>query len=178
YHGPLATTFRRLKTFSLAGLTLTTTMVPFIFIVESNLPATARLALASMAIGTSVFSTAVLGWSSKPYVTTLRRLTPTENGGAEGLEMTTFTWRLQERNTRIYDPTFLVATERPLAKWELAESVILSNSSGDETRSISPGQEETVAETMDKAGKILGRWIVTWGNNGEGTCRQVGDIVR
>jgi hypothetical protein len=41
---------------------------------------------------------------------------------------------------------------------------------------VRPGSEETVAETMDGAGNVLGRWIVTWGENGEGSCRAEGRI--
>lgn len=41
-----------------------------------------------------------------------------------------------------------------------------------------PGKEETVAETMDKTGAVVGRWIVKWEENGTGTCRQVGSVVR
>lgn len=40
------------------------------------------------------------------------------------------------------------------------------------------GLEETVAETMTGNGTIVGRWIVKWGVDGAGTCRQVGHVVR
>lgn len=101
YHGPLAATFRRLKIFSLSSLTLSTTLAPFMFLVESNLPLTARFALASIAIGTSGLSTALVGWCGQPYVTTLTRLKPEENDGVEGLEMTTLTLALHPRITRV-----------------------------------------------------------------------------
>lgn len=45
-------------------------------------------------------------------------------------------------------------------------------------KSMIPGQEETVAETMDKNGRVLGRWVVTWGEGGEGICHQVGSVIR
>lgn len=68
---------------------------------------------------------------------------------------------------------FLVETKRAFAKWELAEALVLPAS-----KSITPGTEETVAETTDKDGNVVGRWIVTWGENGEGICHEVGHIIR
>lgn len=76
----------------------------------------------------------------------------------------------------MYDPEFLVETSRPFAKWELADSIVLSTAANTKTPLL--GQEETVAETMDKTGKVLGRWVVKWGENGEGTCREVGSVIR
>lgn len=101
YHGPLAPTFRRLKIFSLASLGLSATLAPFMFLIESNLPMTARFALAGIALGTSGTSTALVGWCGKPYVTTLRRLKQDENGGTEVIEMSTLTLTLQPRLTRV-----------------------------------------------------------------------------
>jgi len=143
------------------------------FIVESNLPMSARVSLASIAVGTSGISTALVGWYGQPYVITLRHLTPEENGGAEGIEMTTQTLLLRLRVTRVYDPTFLVETKRAFAKWELAETLVLPNN-----KTVELGQEETVAETMDKEGNVLGRWIVKWGEGGVGKCHEVGKVVR
>jgi hypothetical protein len=77
----------------------------------------------------------------------------------------------------VYDPSFLVETRRAFAKWELAEKVMVSTSE-DDSRRVTPGQEETVAETVDKEGKPIGRWVVTWDENGEGTCRELGNVVR
>lgn len=61
----------------------------------------ARVALASIAVGTSGISTGLVGWCGKPYVNTLRHLTPEENGGAEGIEMTTITLLLNTRVTKV-----------------------------------------------------------------------------
>ncbi|TFY81327.1 hypothetical protein EWM64_g2683, partial [Hericium alpestre] len=47
YTGPLTPTFKRLKIFSLSSLGLSFVLSPFIFIIESSLPLTARLGLAS-----------------------------------------------------------------------------------------------------------------------------------
>ncbi|KAF8648517.1 hypothetical protein AX16_006223 [Volvariella volvacea WC 439] len=172
YNGPLAPTFRRLKIFSLSSLGLSTTLAPFMFLVESNLPFSARLALAGIAIGTSGISTGLVGWCGKPYVTNLKYLKP-DSDDTHGLELTTLTLTLQPRITRVYDECFLVETKRPFAKWELAEKLVLPPS-----RTAAPGQEETVAETFDKNNTVLGRWVVTWGEGGEGKCREVGSVIR
>ncbi|KIJ65963.1 hypothetical protein HYDPIDRAFT_27174 [Hydnomerulius pinastri MD-312] len=181
YHGPLTQTFRRLKIFSLASLGLTFTMAPFIFIVESSLPFSARIFLAAMAITTSSISTALVGWSGAPYVVDLRRLTPAENGGIEGIEMTTLTLTLKKLTTRVYDSDFLVETRRPFAKWELAQEVQLPSPSEDAvtaSKAGSPGEKETVAETLDHKGEIVGRWIVQWGEGGVGSCQATGRVLR
>lgn len=101
YLGPLGSTFRRLKIFSLSSLALSTTLAPFIFVIESNLPPTARLALASIAITTSMTSTVMVAWVGKPYVTDLRYIRPEENGGAEGMEMTTMSLTMKPRVTTV-----------------------------------------------------------------------------
>jgi len=181
YHGPLTQTFRRLKIFSLASLGLTFSMVPFLFIVESSLPASARIFLTATAISTSSISTALVGWCGAPYVVDLRRLTPAENRGVEGIEMTTLTLTLKRLTTRVYDSDFLVETSRPFAKWELPleiqlpppdEDIITAGKAG------APGEEETVAETLNDKGEVVGRWIVEWGKNGIGSCRGTGKVLR
>jgi hypothetical protein len=90
-----------------------------------------------------------------------------------GIEMTTLTLTLSSLTTRVYDPAFLCDTTRAFARWELARSVQLPP---EDAVSVRPGSEETVAETMDGAGNVLGRWIVTWGENGEGSCRAEGRV--
>lgn len=184
YVGPLTQTFRRLKIFSLSSLALAGSLSPFIFIVESSLPSTARVALAATALATSGVSTALVSWCGRPYVTTLRRLSSTaptaqhtthshnENAPA-GIELTTLTLALTPRATRVYDPAFLGDATRAFARWELARSVQLPP---EDAAAVRPGEEETVAETLDSAGKVIGRWIVTWGENGEGSCRAEGRV--
>ena len=78
YRGPLTTTFRRLKILSLSSLTLTFALSPFFFILETtaSVPVVGRLALAGIAMATSGVSTALVAWCGRPYVTTLRFLTP------------------------------------------------------------------------------------------------------
>lgn len=181
YHGPLTQTFRRLKIFSLSSLGLSCIMTPFIFIVESSLPISARIVLATTALSTSSISTALVGWSGAPYVVDLQKLSPADNGNIEGIEMTTLTLALQRLVTRVYDADFLVDTKRPFAKWELAQSVQLPSSKEDALMAMkggAPGEEETIAETFNSAGKIVGRWIVRWENDGAGTCRGTGKVVR
>ncbi|KAH7928685.1 hypothetical protein BV22DRAFT_1004269 [Leucogyrophana mollusca] len=156
-------------------------MAPFIFIVESSLPFSARIVLAATALSTSSISTALVGWCGAPYVVDLRRLTPAENGGIEGIEMTTMSLTLNKLITRVYDSDFLVDTKRPFAKWELAESVLLPPAEEDAVSAAkmgAPGQVETVAETMNSKGEVLGRWIVKWGEGGSGSCEGTGKIVR
>lgn len=95
--------------------------------------------------------------------------------------MTTVNLFLQPRITKVYDPSFLIETHRPLAKWELAQEIALSGNSpesGDSKSHPVPGQEETIAETMNQKGEISGRWVVKWKENGMGVCHQVGHIIR
>ncbi|KAH7883292.1 hypothetical protein F5I97DRAFT_1791393, partial [Phlebopus sp. FC_14] len=181
YHGPLTQTFRRLKIFSLASLGLTCTMAPFLFIVESSLPVSARIVLATTALSTSGISTALVGWCGSPYVVDLRRLTPAENGGIEGIEMTTLTLTLKKLTTRVYDSDFLVDTNRFFAKWELAEEVQLPPPGEDPAQAAkagAPGEMETVAETLSDKGEVVGRWLVKWGEDGAGKCHATGKVVR
>jgi hypothetical protein len=213
YVGPLTRTFRRLKIFSLSSLALASSLSPFIFIVESSLPSTARAALATTALATSGVSTALVAWCGRPYVTTLRNLASTStstsppsppNSTSEaqkqlqdqdqdhqeqtaahshshnenvpaGIELTTLTLTLSPLTTRVYDPAFLCDTTRAFARWELARSVQLPS---EDAVGVRPGSEETVAETMDGAGNVLGRWIVTWGEDGEGSCRAEGRVEK
>lgn len=174
YHGPLSATFKRLKIFSLSSLGLSITLAPFMFLVESSLPFPARIALASIAIGTSGLSTALVSWCGSPYVYTLKRLTTSD--GREGLELITSSLIMKARVTRVYDPYFLIETRRPFAKWELAKELTLPPERS--LDSIVPGKEETVAETLDHDGNILGRWIVQWDEKGQGKCHEAGSVIR
>ncbi|KAF9061804.1 hypothetical protein BDP27DRAFT_1428569 [Rhodocollybia butyracea] len=164
-------------------------MAPLIFIIESQLPIFARTGLALMAVSTSGVSTGVIAWAAHPYVLILRRIDPANNGGTKGLEFVTANWRLQKRITRVYDTTFLTTTDRPFAKWQLAEKLVLpeqaepSSASPASLPNLTPaqGSQETVAETFDASGDLIGSWIVTWDNHegrGVGTCRAVGTVVK
>ena len=90
--------------------------------------------------------------------------------------MTTLTLGLRERITSVYDTSFLKETSRAFAKWELAERVVVEGKEQRE-RAVA-GTQETVAETVDAKGGLVGSWVVTWGENGEGTCKQVGKVKR
>ncbi|KAI9507986.1 hypothetical protein F5148DRAFT_1284519 [Russula earlei] len=199
YVGPLTQTFRRLKIFSLSSLALACSLSPFIFIVESSLPSTAplvawcgrpyvttlrRLATApssSTGTGTGTGTPSLTSASSttsdadvpgQEQATHSHSHSHNENAPA-GIELTTLTLALSPRATRIYDPAFLGDTMRAFARWELAPRVQLPP---EDAGGVRPGTEETVAETLDGAGNVLGRWIVTWGENGEGSCRAQGRI--
>jgi hypothetical protein len=171
YRGPFASTYRNLKIFSLSSLALSSAFTPLIFVMESSLSFAPRLALASVTLLTGGLSTAMIAWCGRPYVTLLRNLNPAENGGLHGLEMTTTTMFLHPLLTRVYDINFLVDTKRPFAKWELAQTTTVPASKVN-------NREETVAETFDRHGQIIGRWIVTWDGQGNGTCRKVGKVAR
>lgn len=184
YHGPLATTFRRLKILSLSSLTLTFALTPFIFVLEttSSVPLAGRFALAGIAMATSSVSTALVAWCGRPYVTTLRFLELER--GAEGaaaeraLEMTTLTLGLHKRVTTVYDTAFLVPTSRPFATWELAEAFQLAEAEVQTARAEGriPG-EETIAETRTAEGAVIGRRVVSWDEHGVGTCKDIGQVV-
>ncbi|GJE91383.1 hypothetical protein PsYK624_075330 [Phanerochaete sordida] len=190
YEGPLAQTFRRLKIFSVSSLALSTAMTPFIFMIEttSAVPIVARVALAGTVLMTSGVSTALVAWCGRPYVTRLHwfhpedaSATPSKAAGKAptGMELVTATLTLRKRITRVYDTAFLVPTSRPFAKWELAEAFQLppAEAAAEKAKGNLP-REETIAETLDESRQVVGRWIVSWDENGSGTCRQMGKIQR
>jgi hypothetical protein len=172
YQGPLTNTFRRLKIFSLSSLTLSAALSPFVFVIEaSGIPLSARFALAGIAISTSGVSTALIAWCGSPYVTKLQRVEK-----EHALQMTTLTLGLHERITSVYDTSFLKETSRAFAKWELADHIRLEGKE-QQQRAVA-GTQETVAETTDAKGGLVGSWVVTWGEDGEGTCKQIGKVNR
>ncbi|KAF9240922.1 hypothetical protein BU15DRAFT_45485, partial [Melanogaster broomeanus] len=157
--------FRCLKIFSLASLGLTFAIAPFIFIVESALFMSVRifLACAAISITGSSISIALVTWCGAPYVVDLRRLTPAENGGIEGIEVTTLTLTLKRFTTRVYESDFLIRTSRLFAKWRLAQEIQLpppSEVTGMAGKGGGPREEETVAEAQDEKGGIIGQWII------------------
>jgi hypothetical protein len=191
YYGPLSQTWRRLKIFSVSSLTLSTIMTPFMFLIEttSAVPLVARIALAGTVLTTSGISTAVVAWCSRPYVNKLHyfhvedtsAVTPSQAAGKvlSGMELITTSLTLRKRITRVYDTAFIVPTSRPFSKWELAEAFQLppAEAAAEKAKGNLP-REETIAETLDEKGSVLGRWIVKWDADGSGTCRQVGKIQR
>ena len=179
YTGPLTRTFRNLKLFSLSSLAMATSLTPFMFIIESSLPFGARCALAATAVTTSGISTMLVGWAGSPYVVGIEGVKESADGKEkeefDAVRIETRSLLLQPVYTTVYDPAFLGDTRRPLAKWELVERLDAPQSEPEGSR----GGEETVAETCDKTGKVLGRWIVQWDTNGKtGVCRGTGNIQR
>lgn len=157
YQGPLARTFHSLKVFSLSSLTLCVTTVPFIYVIDASLATSARTAIVAFAIATSSLSTGLVNWFASPYVQYMRRL-PQRVGA---VEIVTKNILLQDRMTRVYDPMFLGPTKRHFAKWELVGEIAaeVSNDASPERR---PGGTEVAAETFDKQGNLLGRWLIKW----------------
>lgn len=190
YIGPLGQTFRRVKIFSLSSLSLSLLMTPFIFMLETSsaVPLIGRIALTGTVIVASTVSTALVAWCGRPYVNKMQWFPIQDSAPAPtqateqrhtGVELTTTTLTLRDRITRVYDSAFLVPTNRPFARWELAEAFKLppAEASAEKANGDLP-REETIAETMDKNGKIVGRWIVKWDEDGSGTCRGTGKIVK
>ena len=97
--------------------------------------------------------------------------------GGTALEMETKTLLLKPRLTTVWDAQrFLKETNRPFAKWELANQVSLNKGEA------APVQlEETVAETKDDKGEVVGRWIVNWKQEDGGwigDCSPRGKVIR
>ena len=93
--------------------------------------------------------------------------------------MTTLTLALRERRTTVYDAAFLVPTSRPFATWELAEAFRLPEAEVESARKegLIP-RDETIAETRTKDGELVGSWVVSWDEDGVGTCQEVGQVAR
>jgi hypothetical protein len=65
-----------------------------------------------------------------------------------------------------------------MAKWELAKSITLGSDRMMEQGTPAVGSHETVAETVDEKGQVIGRWVVEWTEGGEGTCHEAGSVIR
>lgn len=114
YQGPLTDTMRRLKMFSLTSLGLTTTLTPFIFLIEAeSVPFMARCALAATAMVTSgtatgvfifyihcssLISSALVSWGARSYVA---RMQKTGEGDSTTYEFETANIFLRKRITRV-----------------------------------------------------------------------------
>ncbi|CAE6417940.1 unnamed protein product [Rhizoctonia solani] len=173
YRGPLSTTFRNLKLFSLSSLSLASALTPFIFIIDAPLSVSARIALAVTALGTSISSTALIAWCGKPYVVSMRRAQ-----GSDAVELTTTDVFLRERRTTVLDPRFFQTTSRPFATWELPESF---TADPEPTAQRAAGSAEPVAVTRDSSGDIVGRCVIEWNaKDGQlfGLMREEGYAIR
>ncbi|ELU42076.1 hypothetical protein AG1IA_03899 [Rhizoctonia solani AG-1 IA] len=173
YRGPLSTTFKNLKLFSLTSLSLASALTPFIFIIDAPLSLSARIALAVTALGTSISSTALIAWCGKPYVVSMRR-----KSGSDAIELTTTNVFLREQYTTILDPRFLQPTSRPFATWELPESVTTDlDCSGKRVA----GSAELIALTRDRLGNVVGKYTVEWSEKDgqlSGAVRKEGSPIR
>ena len=176
YSGPLAETWKRLKLFSFASLGLAAAITPFFFILESTVPMAGRAMLGGVAIGSSSLSTALIGWCAAPYVTSLT----VENDGT--IKFTTKSFFMKSLETTVYDKGFLRPATRSMAHWQLAQEVRLNKEGAERAiAGLEDGKEETVAETRDEKGDILGWWVVRWrreGDNYVGECTRSGNVVQ
>ncbi|KIY46179.1 hypothetical protein FISHEDRAFT_31733, partial [Fistulina hepatica ATCC 64428] len=173
YHGPLTKVIRRAKIFSLSSLALTTLASPVMFVL-ADISVLGRLSLVGTCFAASALSTAMIAVFARPYVTTFRKLYPREEKASTSpiIELTNNNLFLQPTTTRVYDHQFIVQSARSLCTWELAKNVQVPKDT------VTPGQEETVAETFDPSGVLLGRWIVRWDEDGQGECYEVGRVHR
>ncbi|KAL1756698.1 hypothetical protein FB107DRAFT_210890 [Schizophyllum commune] len=172
YRGPLAPTMRKLKYVTMSTLALTSAAVPVMFLTQSSLSPVALISLTGTVLATSGISTGLVAWGCGPYVTRLRKLRDAARTGGEVVEMNTWSVFLRERTTRVYMTEALVKTERPLATWMLAPYLQRP------ADSVVPGTEQVVAETLNDEGEVIGRWLVVWGEEGYGVCREVGKVIR
>ncbi|CAE6487626.1 unnamed protein product [Rhizoctonia solani] len=173
YQGPLSTTFRNLKLFSLSSLSLASALTPFIFIIDAPLSISARIALAATALGTSISSTALIGWCGKPYVVSMRKAL-----GSGAIELITTDVFLRQRCTTVLDPRFFQSTSRPFATWELPESFTADS---DPNSQRIAGFVESIAVTRDSSGNIIGQCVVEWNErDGQlfGVMREEGRAIR
>ncbi|TRM69035.1 hypothetical protein BD626DRAFT_446701 [Schizophyllum amplum] len=171
YRGPLAATMRRLKYVTMSTLTLTSAAIPIMFLTQSSLSPLALVSLTGTVLATSGISTGLVAWGCGPYVSRLRKLREPE-AGTEVVEMSTWSVFLRERTTKVYMTDALVKTERPLATWMLAPYIQRP------PESVVIGTEQVVAETLNDKGEVIGRWLVVWGEEGMGVCREVGKVIR
>jgi len=123
----------------------------------------------------SGISTALVGVYCSSYVSFIRRIQDDTNK-LSGLEIGTSNLFLQPRLTTVFDPAFLQDSTRFFTKWQLADRVTVDPKLLPSR--LSSEQEETVAETKNAQGKVLGRWIVRWTPSGTGECQPVGKVVR
>ena len=176
YSGPLTETWKRLKLFSFASLGLAAAITPFFFILESTVPMAGRAMLGGVAIASSSLSTALIGWCTVPYVTSL---TVVHDGT---IKFTTKSFFMKSLETTVYDKGFLRPATRYMAHWQLAKEVRLSKDEAEwAIAGLEDGKEETVAETRNEKGDVLGWWVVRWRREGDsfvGECTRSGNIVQ
>jgi len=57
---------------------------------------------------------------------------------------------------------FLGQARRPFTKWQLQDAVEVDTLQDGGASRRRAGETEVVAETLDKNGKVLGRWVAEW----------------
>jgi len=176
YSGPLTETWKRLKLFSFASLGLAAAITPFFFILESTVPMAGRAMLGGVAIASSSLSTALIGWCAAPYVTSF---TVAHDGA---VKFTTRSFFMKSLETTVYDKGFLRPATRFMAHWQLAKAMRFSKEEAEQAiAGLEDGKEETVAETRNEEGDVLGWWVVRWRKEGDGyvgECTRSGNIVQ
>jgi hypothetical protein len=158
----LAETWKRLKLFSFGSLGLAAAITPFFFILESTVPMAGRAMLGGVAIASSSLSTALIGWCAAPYVASL---TVVHDGT---IKFTTKSFFMKSLETTVYDKGFLRPATRYMAHWQLAKVIRLSKQEAERAIvGLEDGKEETVAETRNEKGDVLGWWVVRWRREGD-----------
>jgi len=166
YQSPTEQPVKILKMFCVFGTGTTLLASPLLLLVDAPLPMVARVSGIGMALFGTASTAAFVSKFFSGYVLSVHR---EANEGP--LVFRTADLFLRTRRTSVYDPSFIVRSTRPSAKFELARRV-------EGAQGGQPGTEETVAETTDAAGKVLGRWVVSWKEGGVGECRAEGNIVQ
>ena len=174
YVGPSNTIIRIHKTLHMSMMAGAVLGSPYILQSVSEFPPAFQVGILGTTAAVWGVITLYIMMSTGPYVAYLRWL-PHTGKGPEPIEMVTFTWNLRRRTTRVYNPAFLIDADKPFTVWKLARRFRLPPFVA---HIVTPGDEEVVAETFDRSGKVIGSWIVTWGDDGQGYCRSEGTIQR
>lgn len=186
YTGPMASTFRRLKIFSLGSLFLASSFTPIFLLAPSELSMSGRVGLSLTALVTSVVSTSLVGWVGAPCVFKMK-LVEDSQWKKPIMELEQMDWKLRQLRTRVYQPCFLRPTSRPFATWELAESAAGGMESEVNTRTATAPSDESqpdkdrilVADTVaSKTGKVTGKWWATRSDGGQWACHGEGSVSR
>ncbi|KAN0061024.1 hypothetical protein ACQY0O_006758 [Thecaphora frezii] len=186
YEGPLARTFTRLKLFSLCSLALASTFGPVLMLAPGEISMAGRVGLCLTALSTSGVSTALIAWIGQPYAGRMHLLAKGEKEAGPKIRIETVSWKLKSMVTTVYEPSFLRATSRPFATWELTNAPPPLAVSSNETN---VAVTKVVSETVEaKTGKVVGRWIAKYdattmtktedGWKMEGRCEVEGKPIR
>ncbi|KAJ1720733.1 hypothetical protein LPJ53_004660 [Coemansia erecta] len=121
YEGGLAKAAKVMKLASVASFVGATAAVPLFFTGDSDVPSSARTILALTTIGMTASSTALVTWALRPYVVSLRVVSPSEPSGqtmAEGIPMLVETLTvLAQPRTRLVFTGQLRPAALPMTSW-------------------------------------------------------------